>query len=62
MKLKDLIEDRLMISLRRFAKEAGVSRPTISNILNGSRKNPSTLTVKKICRYFNVDWKDYIEK
>ena len=59
MKLKDLIEDRLMISIRQFAKETGISRHTIAHILNGGGK-PSLLTVKKICAYFGVDYKDYI--
>lgn len=59
MKIKDLIEDRLMISIRQFAKETGISRHTIAHILNGEG-NPSLLTVKKICAYFGVDYKDYI--
>lgn len=58
-KLKDLINDRLMISLRQFEKECGVTRQTVYNILNGKGK-PSLLTVKKICAYFGVDYKDYI--
>ena len=36
--LKDLIEDRLMISIRQFAKETGISRHTIAHILNGEGK------------------------
>lgn len=59
MKIKDLIEDRLMISIRQFAKETGISRHTIAHILNGEGKS-SLLTVKKICAYFGVDYKDYI--
>lgn len=59
MKIKDLIEDRLMISIRQFAKETGISRHTIAHILNGEGKQ-SLLTVKKICAYFGVDYKDYI--
>lgn len=59
MELKDLINDRLMISLRQFAKECGVTRQTIYNILNG-KYPPSLLTVKKICAYFGVDYKDYM--
>lgn len=57
--LKDLIEDRLMISIRQFAKETGISRHTIAHILNGEG-NPSLLTVKKICAYFGEDWHEYI--
>ena len=43
--LKDLIEDRLMISIRQFAKETGISRHTIAHILNGEGK-PSLLTAR----------------
>lgn len=59
MKLKDLINDRLMISIRQFAKEIGITRQTVMNILSDKGK-PTVLTVKKICAYFGVDYKDYI--
>lgn len=59
MELKKLIEDNLMISYRRFAKEIGITRPTIYNIING-KTAPAITTVKKICKYFNVNYKDYI--
>ena len=57
--IKDLINDRLMISSLRFEKESCVTRQTVYNILNGKGK-PSLLTVKKICAYFGVDYHDYI--
>lgn len=60
MKLKDLIYNELTISISKFADQVGISRPTIYNILNGTRK-PSLPTVKRICKYFGVDWKDYVE-
>lgn len=59
MKLKDLINERLDITVTEFAKKIGVSRPTIHGILRGEG-NPRLLTVKKICKYFGVDFKDYI--
>ena len=57
--IKELINDKLMVSLRQFEKEAGVTRQTVYNIQNG-KGNPTLLTVKKICAYFGVDYKDYI--
>lgn len=60
MKLKDLIFEKMTISVNKLAKEIGVSRPTICNILNGKGK-PSLPTIKRICKYFNVDWHDYLE-
>lgn len=60
-KLKMLINDRLLISMRQFEKESGVSRQTVYNLMH-DKKKPSVLTVKKICDYFKVDFKDYIER
>ena len=61
MKLKELIQDRLEVSYSQFCKEIKVSRPTIDNIVNEKNKHtPSLLTIKKICKYFGVEPKDYI--
>lgn len=58
-KLKALINDNLEVSICQFAKDIGVSRMTIYNILNG-KCYPALPTIKKICKYFNVDFKNYI--
>ena len=58
-KLKELITDKLTISINRFSKEIGVSRQTIYNILKGG-KDIKINTVKKICAYFGVDYHEYI--
>lgn len=57
--LKDLFDEKLMISLRQFEKETGITRQTVYNVLGGKTK-PTKLTIKKICAYFGVDFKDYI--
>lgn len=60
-KIKRLIEDNLFTTVSEFCKNIDVSRETIANILNNKHKGQlSLLTVKKICRYFNVDFHDYI--
>lgn len=60
-KLKDLINDNLDVSLSKFAEAIGVSRPTIYNIINDTMKHkPSAYIVKRICKYFNVDYKEYL--
>jgi DNA-binding XRE family transcriptional regulator len=59
MKLKELIDERLDITVTDFARKIGVTRQTIHGILRGEG-NPRLLTVKKICKYFGVDYKDYI--
>lgn len=59
MKLRDLILDRLEIPKTKFCKEVGISRPVIDYILNDNHE-PRLVTIKKICKYFNVDFHDYI--
>lgn len=56
--IKELIDTRT-ITLSELAKEIGTTRQTIYNVSQG-KINPSLLTVKKICAYFDVDYKDYI--
>lgn len=59
-KLRDLIVENLDMSVYKFAKEIGLSRPTITAILKDSDTQPTLLTIKRICKYFNVDFKDYL--
>lgn len=56
--IKELLNER-EVSLTQLSKETGVTRQTLNNIVQGNNK-PSLLTVKKICTYFDVDYKDYI--
>lgn len=60
MKLKDLILDRLEVSVSQFCREIGLSRQTIDNIIK-DRHTPSLPTTKKICKYFGVDFKEFID-
>ena len=61
MTIKDLILDRLEVSVSQFCKECGVNRTTIDGIIHNKNKSqPSLVTIKKICKYFNVDFHDYI--
>lgn len=64
MKLKELILERLEVSVSQFCREIGLSRTTIDNIMNNYEKSPgkapSRLTIKKICNYFGVDFKEFI--
>lgn len=59
MKLKDLILDNLEVPISRFSKEIGVNRRTIYYILS-EKHQPRRTTIKRICKYFGVDFKDYI--
>lgn len=56
--IKDLINS-LTISQRKFCKEAGIDRSTIYNIMHDIH-TPSNLTIKTICAYFGVDYRNYL--
>lgn len=58
-KLKDLIINNLDISVNKFCDELGLSSWTINNILKDYGQQPGLLTIKKICKYFNVDFRNY---
>lgn len=59
MKLKDLILDNLEVSISQFSKDIGLNRRTIYYILT-EKHQPRRVTIKKICKYFKVNFKDYI--
>ena len=59
MKLKDLILDNLEVSISQFSKDIGLNRRTIYYILTEKHQS-RRVTIKKICKYFKVDFRDYI--
>ena len=59
MKLKKLIYERIETSVSEFARKVGLSRQTVVNVLNG--KKPSLLTTVKVCRYFGVNFENYLD-
>ena len=62
MKLKELLINKLEEPIDTFCKKINISRPVISGIMNGSYHHEiSLLTIKKICNYFKVDFKEYID-
>lgn len=56
--LKDLIDTRT-VTYDVLSKKIGTTKQTLFNIKN-NKGTPSMLTVKKICKYFKVNYKDYI--
>ena len=56
--LKDLIDTRT-VTYDVLSKKIGTTKQTLFNIKN-DKGTPSILTVKKICKYFKVNYKDYI--
>ena len=64
--LKDLIREaneqmttEQKLTYCELAKAIGVTRQTIWNILQ-DRATPTLDTIKKICKYFGVDYHDYV--
>lgn len=57
-KLSNLIKERKE-PIDRLSRNTGISKGTIKSLFTGQRQ-PSLLTIKKICAYFGVDYKDYI--
>ena len=56
--LKDLIDTRT-VTYDVLSKKIGTTKQTLFNVIN-NKGTPSMLTVKKICKYFKVNYKDYI--
>lgn len=56
--LKELIDTRTE-TFETLSKKIGTTKQTLFNVIN-NKGTPSILTVKKICKYFKVNYKDYI--
>lgn len=57
--IRRLIDEKLMTNYQALADSIGLSRQTIYNIME-QRAKPTKLTIKKICFFFKVDFRDYI--
>lgn len=42
------------LTLNKLGTTCGITQSTLSNIVNGGSKNPSTVTIKKICDGLNI--------
>ena len=56
--LKDLIDTRTE-TFDTLSRKIGTTKQTLFNVIN-NKGTPSILKVKKICKYFKVNYKDYI--
>lgn len=52
-RIRELCEDRGW-KINRLSNEAGVPPSTLKNIMNGTSRNPGTVTVKKLCDAFEI--------
>lgn len=53
LRILELCEKRGM-SVNRLGEVCGVPQSTLNNIINGASKNPTMLTVQKICSGLNI--------
>ncbi len=56
-KIKELRE-KMKISQEELAEKSGVSRALISGLETGNMKETSTVTLKKLAKFFNVKVSD----
>lgn len=61
MTIKDLINERLEmgVSIQRLSNQCKISRPTLYKIKSGQQVDLQT--TKRVCEFFKVDWKDFVE-
>lgn len=57
--LKKLLTTEQKMTYCELAKAIGVTRQTVWNILQ-DKATPTLDTIKKICKYFGVDYHEYI--
>lgn len=66
VKLQEQIEkkqknDPKFVSLRRVARETGISRPTLVRWLHTAQKQIDARKVAILCNYFDCDIRDFLE-
>lgn len=61
IKLKALILTKSDGNIAKLCRRMDMPRQTMENILKGNNKHGASLiTIKKICKYFDEDFHDYI--
>ena len=61
IKLKQLILTKNNGSISKLCRRMNMPRTTMENILTGVNKRGASIpTIKKICKFFKVDFRDYI--
>ena len=56
------IKNKQSSSRFRLAKELDVNESLLRKIENGTTENPQINTIKKICKYFEVNIDDFVNK
>lgn len=68
MKINDAIKTRILnlctenkITINELAVLSGLRATTIYSVINGKSKNPSFVTIKKICSGFDISIRDFFD-
>lgn len=68
MKINDAIKTRILnlctenkITINELAVLSGLRATTIYSVINGKSKNPSFVTIKKICSGFGISIRDFFD-
>lgn len=68
MEIKDAIKIRILalcnekrITINELGDRSGIRSSTIYSIINGKSKNPSFISIEKICRGFNISVRDFFD-
>ena len=49
------------LSINKLSIQCGLRQSTVSNILNGTSKNPTIATIKKICDGLEISLPDFFD-
>lgn len=49
------------LSVNKLAGICGLRQSTVSNILNGNSRNPTIVSLKKICEGFNISLSEFFD-
>lgn len=68
MKINDAIKTRILnlctenkITINELAVLSGLRATTIYSVINGKSKNPSFVTIEKICSGFGISIRDFFD-
>lgn len=68
MNLQEATKERILtlcyekdITVNKLATLAGVRQSTVNNLLNGTSKTPTLLTVLRLCLGLNMQLKDFFD-
>lgn len=59
-RIKNLCEEK-DISINKLALDSGLTQSTLQSIMSGKSKNPTFLTVARVCDTLKIELKDFFD-